>query len=101
MKKQVITLFITLLISTGAYANVTPFCDGTTVNPRLVQDTQTEIKYFRTARMIADAYKGNIAGLTNLKMSGSGAPNALGWHKILEVIHTQNHNENIIMLDID
>lgn len=104
MKQQLSMLVIASLILCSAHAKVTSFCDGTEVSPCIVQDTQdtqTEIKHFRYAGMLADVYKGNINGLADLKMSGSGAPNALEWNKIIGIIHAQTNNEVITILDVD
>jgi protein-tyrosine phosphatase len=104
MKQPLNILLIASLISCGTFAKSAPYCDGTEKNPCLVQDTQdskTAIKHFRYASMLADVYNGNISGLKNLKMSGSGAPNTFEWNKIAEIIHTETHNKVITILDLD
>lgn len=104
MKQQLSVLLVTSLISYGALAKSAPYCDGTEKNPCLVQDTQDTqktIKHFRYASMLADAYKGNITGLADLKMSGSGAPNTFEWNKILKIIREETNNEVVTILDID
>lgn len=79
-------------------------CDGTTENPCVVQDTNsdsTEVRHWRTARMIHDTYKGNTAGLKHLWVSVSGAPSAADFKKIANSIEKATSGKYKKMIDLD
>lgn len=106
MKKSalnIILLFFGMVISNSIWANTT--CDGTKEHPCIVQDTEnnsSDVRNWRDCEMLAAVYQGNITGLGNLWMSGSGAPSEQGWKTLADNIKkaTQGKVKKIIDLDL-
>ncbi len=102
-----LTILCTLLLmtnSTGVFASSSS-CDGTQQNPCVVEDTEDntpDVKNWRDSYMLADAYQGNVTGLKNIWMSGSGAPSEQGFKTITDAIKktTQGNVKKIIDVDL-
>lgn len=99
-----IALLSLSITSTAVFAD-SKYCDGTRTNPCTVQDTDKDsktIKHWRTSQMMADAYKGNTTGLSDMWVSGSGAVSAKGYKQIAKNIDkaTNGKVKNIVDLDL-
>ncbi len=79
-------------------------CLGTLSSPCIVQDTNpnnTDLKHFRDMYDIAHAYPGNINGLNQEWVSGSGVPRAADFFKLTEIIAHLTHGVATHIIDID
>lgn len=107
MRKLFLTLSLLFCTSQILWGN-TVQCDGTTLHPCIVEDTQNnspEVKHWRDSEDIeiaSTAHKLNTKGLSHLWMSGSAAPSEEGWKKIaIAIIKTSDNKvEHIIDLDL-
>ncbi|VVC77231.1 Effector protein hopD2 [Aquicella siphonis] len=98
------TLASAFAIANHAYALNSDFCDGTREHPCIVQDTDkstSDVKHWRTVKMIRDAYKGNTSGLKHAWVSASGAPSAKGFKKIASNIEKETGGKYKKMIDLD
>src|SRR5579885_1116986 len=107
MKIKLIPLAVLLPLVTAAnpvLAIETNTCDGSMQNPCIVQDTDKttkDVKHWRYAKMIMDAYKGNTSGLKHLWVSASGAPSANGFKIITDKIEKFTDGKYKKMIDLD
>lgn len=98
------TLASTLTFANHAWASNTDYCDGTKEHPCIVQDTDettSDVKNWRTIKMIKDTYKGNTSGLKHTWVSTSGAPSAKGFKKIASNIEKETNGKQKKMIDLD
>lgn len=103
----VICFFFLLNLSQFIFGATTQ-CNGTSLKPCIVQDTENntaKIKHWRTSNDIKKAFAkqhGNVKGLEKLWMSGSGQPSIEGLNTIAVKIikHTENKVEHIVDLDL-
>ena len=94
-------LFSNIVYSQGLFKH----CDSTLEHPCIVQDNKTNtspIKWLRDVTTIAQAYDGNIQGITSLFMSGSEEPSEKGWVQIAEYLEKKNPNKvpSVWVLDL-
>ncbi len=97
-------ILLSLAIIKPSMANEAIYCDGTTENPCVVQDTNKDtsnIKHWRTAQMLYDAYKGNTTGLKHLWASASGVPSEDEFKIIAEKITKITNTKHITIIDLD
>ncbi len=83
----------------------TRICDASIHNPCIVQDSErssSPLKWLRDTSMIANAYQGNILGISELTMSGSEEPSEKGWKDISDYIARHGHlrNKPVLVLDL-
>jgi hypothetical protein len=86
MIKLIAFFFTFLFLLIPAFSSPTDLCDGTKQHPCIVQDTLNDtqdVKHLRDMQMLAAAYKGNVSGLADLWVSGSGATSDKGWQAIV------------------
>ncbi len=101
IKNIFLFLFFSLITTLTLAAS---FCDGTEKNPCIVLHHHTptgDVKNFRDSQMIADAYQGNTAGLNNLWISASSAPNEKGFSTIAKNITLATKGDVKEIIDID
>ena len=107
MKRKLLSVFAlaTLSLSTNiVFALENQYCDGSKENPCIVQDTDkdtSKIKHWRTAKMMAQAYKGNTTGLKDMWVSGSGATSAKGFKEIAKKIDDETKGKVKKIIDLD
>lgn len=100
------SIFFSLNVSQLRAANIS-FCDGTTNNPCIVQDTvmnSSSVKNYRDSKSILNAMqmqKGNTIGLDKLNLSGSGAPSGAGFKEIVSDIKRASRNKAKNIIDVD
>lgn len=105
MKKNILInflLFFGMAISNNNWAS--SICDGTKDHPCIVQDTENnspEVRNWRDSQMLAEKYQGNVTGLGNLWMSGSGAPSEQGWKTLANNIKNATQGKVKKILDLD
>lgn len=80
-------------------------CLGTVKSPCIVQDTSAdnlELKHYRDMTMIANTYPGDTHGLKTEWVSGSGAPHAADFPRLITLINhlTQGGASHIIDIDL-
>lgn len=103
-----LALLFIISLSQDVFSATVSSCDGSNSKPCIVQDTENnsvEIDNWRDSDDLANAYGkqgGDIKGLRNLSMSGSGVPTAEGWKQIvINIIETtKNKTEHIIDVDL-
>lgn len=103
-----LALLFLLSLSQDVFSATASSCNGSNSKPCIVQDTESnsvEIDNWRDSDDLANAYAkqgGNITGLKDLSMSGSGVPTAEGWKQIvINIIETtKNKTEHIIDVDL-
>ncbi len=99
----ILILFFTIFVQSVFSADAD--CNGTQQKPCIVQDTHDNVadaKSFHDVRIMAAAYDGDITGLADLWLSGSGRPNEMGFQMVREQIikNTDGAVKNIIDLDL-
>lgn len=93
-----------LTIPVSLFASTIETCDGTVNRPCIVQDTfdnSADTRHFRTSRMLAEAYKGNITGLDKLWLSASGMPSESGFAQIFRQIKLMANPNVTQIIDLD
>lgn len=108
MKQNLIHLVVAaslITLATPVLADSTSYCDGTQANPCLVQDTYSEkghdVKHWRDAKMIANAYNGNVEGLKHLWVSATAAPSETDFQTIANKIAKETDGKVTKMIDLD
>lgn len=103
MNKLLLTTAMFCFLSLScAHANNAQ-CDGTVTNPCVVKDKNDhgDVKHWRTAAMIRDAYKGNTAGLKDRWVSVSAVPTEKSFKNIAKEIDKLTNGKYKKIIDVD
>lgn len=98
--KSLVQVALCLFWAMPAFAE----CLGTLSSPCIVQDTNssnTDLKHFRDMYDIAHAYPGNIHGLEQEWVSGSGVPRAVEFMQLSGIIAHLTDGAATHIIDID
>lgn len=98
---------LAFLLSAGVVCAQEPpsFCDASSENPCIVQDTKTafsSVRLLRDVSMIGVTYGGDIYGINKLFVSASEEPSGQGWNEISDYIATINQakDKQVLVLDL-
>lgn len=97
-------LFVWTLVSSLSLAGPDAACSATRDSPCLVGDTNKRhlVSSLRDSSMILDMYSGNLAGISELRVSASSEPSEEGWQRVLNYIATRNGRpaNKVIVVDL-